>query len=348
MARPTTRRARDMPTVAVRGLVPVIELVELRKPSAALALCEEMGLGPSLRSRPDERVPADVLVRLLERASMVLAEPHLGLRLAAGHDLRRFELLGFVLHHSPDMREALRRSSRFHKILNGALRPELEEGPTAVLKFVVDASVARQDGMRHLLELATATAVGMLRRFVDPAFAPLRVDFEVPPPADVAPLEALFNAPVAWRKPVTAITLPAALLASRPRGADPELGKMLVRFAEDFVRQLPDEPRTWAERVRLSLHEAADGSPDIRTVARRLGVSSRSLQRRLLEETTTFAELEDQVRRERAMRYVEASDLDMSSITYLLGFNDVSAFYRAFRRWTGTTPLQRRQALVGS
>lgn len=77
-------------------------------------------------------------------------------------------------------------------------------------------------------------------------------------------------------------------------------------------------------------------------VCRRLALSARTLQRRLSEESTGFAELLDDVRRERALALLEAPDLTVSQISFLLGYSEPAAFFRAFRRWTGATPQEVR------
>jgi AraC-like DNA-binding protein len=73
-------------------------------------------------------------------------------------------------------------------------------------------------------------------------------------------------------------------------------------------------------------------------------MSPRTLGRRLAEEGTTFSELLDDLRRQLALRYVGTETHGLSEVAFLLGFSDVAAFYRAFKRWTGRTPLQYRHS----
>jgi AraC-like DNA-binding protein len=100
-----------------------------------------------------------------------------------------------------------------------------------------------------------------------------------------------------------------------------------------------------AERVRAALLELIPaGRTRLPDVAMRLGMSERTLQRRIIEERTTFGDLRDQVRLELAQHYLEATTVRLNEIAFLLGFADSNSFYRAFRRWTGRTPLEVREA----
>lgn len=88
--------------------------------------------------------------------------------------------------------------------------------------------------------------------------------------------------------------------------------------------------------------ELARGDARLATVARRLGTTSRTLQRRLRAEGLSHQQLLDEARREAAERYLRESSLAIAEIAYLLGYSEPSAFHRAFRRWSGTTPSEVR------
>lgn len=103
--------------------------------------------------------------------------------------------------------------------------------------------------------------------------------------------------------------------------------------------------QTLAGRVReIASREMLQGSPTVFSVARELHMSARTLARRLEREGTTFSDLLDQLRQELALRYVGHHELAFTEIAFRLGFSHVEAFYRAFKRWTGQTPLTYRRA----
>ncbi len=159
---------------------------------------------------------------------------------------------------------------------------------------------------------------------------------------DVAAYRAWFDAPVVFEAPITQLVMPRPALAASLVSADPQLLAILTRAAEELRRRAPTPPTLAAQAARV-LHDALrsdDGN--VEHVARQLGLTSRSLQRRLKDEGTSFQLVREQVRRELAQRYLD-DKLAISEISFLLGFSEPSAFFRAFKRWTGTTPIEARR-----
>jgi AraC-like DNA-binding protein len=104
------------------------------------------------------------------------------------------------------------------------------------------------------------------------------------------------------------------------------------------MSRLPDDARIEAQVERLVTSHLVRGVPPIEDIAPQLALSSRTLQRRLSERGTTFAEVVERARRRLAERYLEDERLSLAEIGFLVGFSDPSNFHRAFRRWTGETP----------
>src|SRR5262249_21950149 len=134
---------------------------------------------------------------------------------------------------------------------------------------------------------------------------------------------------------------PRALLTSPMRAADPNLIGILTHYADHVVAQ--DSGPTMTSHVRRVLSAALRNrrSGQIDQIARELGLTPRSLQRRLKDEDSSFQIVRDEVRRDLAISYLERQ-LPVTEISFLLGFSDLSAFCRAFKRWTGVAPLESR------
>ena len=127
--------------------------------------------------------------------------------------------------------------------------------------------------------------------------------------------------------------------------ADPGLSRNVTAHAEQLLAALAPAAEMLTAQVRRQLTEGMANEPmTLSQVARRLHLSERSLQRRLEAEGTRFAQLVDEVRRELALRYIADERLAPGEVAYLLGFAEPSPFHRAFKRWTGTTPLAARRA----
>jgi AraC-like DNA-binding protein len=118
-------------------------------------------------------------------------------------------------------------------------------------------------------------------------------------------------------------------------------------FEPELRRRLADLDRveSTTERVRATLLELLPaGRADAAAVARRLALSGRTLQRRLAEEGTTFQVVLDRTRLALARHYLRRPDVTVAEVAFLLGYDEPSSFYRAFHRWSGTTPHQARAA----
>ena len=121
--------------------------------------------------------------------------------------------------------------------------------------------------------------------------------------------------------------------------ADPQLGALLARFAQDaLARRSGQEPAPLDQVHQLIAEALQQGLPTLGQIARRMAVSERTLRRRLEEQGTTFRAVLDETRARISRSYVSDRRLPLSEVAFLLGFSEPSAFHRAFKRWTGSTP----------
>jgi AraC-like DNA-binding protein len=172
----------------------------------------------------------------------------------------------------------------------------------------------------------------------------IRVCFLHPAPADREPYAQAFPAQrVQFSAPYLGFVLPEAWLTEPLAQADQDLHTVLRKSAELLLSNLP-HVESITERVRaLLIVELASGHAGISQIARQLGMSQRTLGRRLASEGTKFSELLDMLRRSLATRYLRERATAIADIAQLTGFAQTNAFHRAFRRWTGTTPGEYRR-----
>jgi AraC-like DNA-binding protein len=143
--------------------------------------------------------------------------------------------------------------------------------------------------------------------------------------------------------PATEIRFAADLLLAPVATADPNLSAVLDRHVHDLLIRLPTSVR-FSDRVRRTLLEAfGEGPPTLPRLAKRLGVSERTLQRRLNQEGTSLQKLLEDVRHELSLEYLRDSKLSVADVGLRLGYSSLAAFSRAFRRWTGASPAARRR-----
>jgi AraC-like DNA-binding protein len=169
--------------------------------------------------------------------------------------------------------------------------------------------------------------------------------YQCPRPAGIDRARAL-GCPVRYDAPEMRLVMRRAPLEQPLPRHDPKLFAYLARHAQAIVTRLPQSNRI-SERVQRLLTETLQSGEPVQTdIARKLALSERTLQRRLREEDTSFAQILDGVRRELAERYLQNPATTLHEVAFLLGYSEPSAFHRAFRRWTGVTPQVFRRSVT--
>jgi len=214
-----------------------------------------------------------------------------------------------------------------------------------VLHHVFTPDVVR---LRHPAEASLAGALALLRGTTGIESVPFDVSFQHPAPADTTPHREVFRGPVHFGAAETRMVFDDAILESRHLAPDPRLGAYLLRHAEVLLSRLPVAAGLVEQVQRLVAEELRGGDPSQERVAKKIGMSTRTLQRRLREEGRTFADLVDGLRCELSQIYLGDARLTVYEVAFLLGFTETSAFFRAFRRWTGRTPQAFRRQLLAS
>ena len=297
-------------------------------------------LTPALIADADARIsPAQFCVAWAE-AMRILRAPELALAIADATPSGAFGIVEYVCRSAPTLGDALRQWVRYLNLLDDAVEVALvADGDRACLRVTRESEAPAPAS--H--ELCFALVARHAHQLASAPFRMTAVEFSHRAAGDPARYRAWFDAPVAFGAEHTQLVLPAAALATSLVSSDPQLLAILARAADDLRRRGP-EPATLAAQIARVLHETLRSDEgDIEHVAKRLGLAPRSLQRRLKDEATTFNAVREQVRRELAQRYLD-DKLAIAEISFLLGFSEPSAFFRAFKRWTGTTPLEARAA----
>lgn len=217
------------------------------------------------------------------------------------------------------------------------------EGPHVVLQRAILREVPRT----QLVEVAFTHAICFGRWLTREPLRPRAVHLEFAAPAYVEEHRRIFGCPVRFAQPRSEIVLDPALLQSPVVFADASARDTFVAHAEKLLGRL-EGGRSAGERVLAVLSERIPGGmPDIDQTARRLHTSTRTLQRKLREERLSFTGLVDRARRSLVVEFLGNSRFSLGEISYLLGFADLSTFYRAFRRWMGTTPSAYWHSVAG-
>jgi AraC-like DNA-binding protein len=297
------------------------------------------GITSEERGDPDARFDIGQADRLWRAAFEATDDPCLGFWVGRAVLPANLHALGFAWLSSRTLREGLQRFARYHRLLSTAAVVELEDvqgGAQLLLE------PARPHGLpQGGLDASFAMVVGMCRAMANDPVSPLQVQMTRPEPPCSQELRTYFGCEVEYEATVGLVVFPNEVLDRVLPRQNPALAQANDQVATNYLAKLDkDDIRT---RVREALLELmVDGKFSRAVVADRLHMSTRTLQRRLVEEGTSFKEELDNTRHELAIGYMRQQRMSVGEACFLLGFADQSNFSRAFRRWTGKSPMAYR------
>jgi AraC-like DNA-binding protein len=295
-------------------------------------------LSPAQLEQPDARIALPAHDLLWRHLSAQVGRERFGFAAGLRVSPAALGVGGHVVSSCQSGQEAIACFQRYRALIGGdQIVPRMfvhdahvELRYAAVESAFAERAHSGESGMISMLKLVE-TLCGI-------RWAPLEVWFQHKRPARLEAYEELFACRLHFEKPYRRLLLRREVAELPLVGANAELHGYLSRHADSLLQRLRPE-QTLSDRVRALLaQELARAEHQEERVARRLGMSARTLQRHLRGEGARFADLLDQVRRELAMSYLDDRRLSVSEIAFLLGYTEPSAFFRAFRRWTGTTP----------
>lgn len=328
-------------TVSSRALLDACDALRIDT-DALLAAAE---LTRAEVSDPDARIPVEKMTALWAEAYARAGDPDLALHAVEALPFGAYAVIDFLARTSGTIGTALERISRYFPLINTAVELPITSTGDEVRLDMLDR---RGPGKlpRAYAEYTLAAIVLRTRFAAGSDFPLVRVDFAYEPPSDHREHVRIFGCPVRFNAECTGIVIARAIWDAPLQRGDSGLAAVLERHAQMMMAQLPRVSDA-IERVRAAIHEQLKGGdPGLDNVARKLGTSRRSLQRRLADENLTYAQVLDDVRSTMARAYLGQRELSIAEVAYLLGFSEQSSFTRAFRRWTGASPAEFRRASI--
>jgi AraC-like DNA-binding protein len=297
------------------------------------------GSNLTIKQVTDPQIPiaARDQLTLLDLVAKATHDDLLGLHLAQRAELRELGLLYYVLASSPTVIEALQRAVRYSTLVNEGVIQRCTVGRS--IDITLDYAGISRHADRHQAECWMALIVRVLRQLSGTRITAQRVRFVHARSTPPAALTAYFGGRVEFGSDVDRISFARNVGSTAIVGADSYLNRLLVHYCEEALahrRQGHASFRTRVENALIPLlpHATCTAS----AMARRLGFSQRTFARRLAAEGVSFSALVDELRLDLADRYLAEPGVSISQIAWLLGFQQPSAFSRAYRRWTGASP----------
>lgn len=328
-------------TVAAGYARSLVDLAVSRGADRA-ALLAQVGIEPHGLDQPDERVPARTFEALMAAAKSACNDPALALRFGASSPFQEMSIVGLIATAARTMGEAFDQVNRYARLVIEV------DGHETASRFAI---VRRPDGVwledrrrnpNAFPELTESTWVRFVqmraRAFPNREPYVLEVHMTHLRPAHAEVYAEYFNMPVVFDAPWNALRIRESWLEEPTGSTDRYVFGVFNAHASGLLATLV-ESKSIRGQIEASLIPVLHtGTASMAAVAKRLGFSRSTLHRRLLAEGETFEKILDDLRRRMAFDYLEGRKVSVSETAYLVGFSDASAFSRAFRRWTGTSP----------
>lgn len=302
----------------------------------------EAGIDEARLQSCTDRLTLEEYERVKAAALTVSGDPALGLHIAERAHSSDFDLLGHLLHHATTLRHALQTLTRYVDIMcvDPVSCTLTESGDRATLCFAFPPMPT--PALRLDAELSMGGVLRLLHRFTASDAPPHEVCFNYPAPAHRAEYTRLFAGTERFDQTRTAIVFDRAWLELTQLHKNPELYAVLETEAERALQRIGRDNRLATRVEELIVTHDPPHFPTMHEAARTLGMSPRSLRRRLSTDGITYRELLDRARERVARRLLETPNVSIQEAAFVLGFATPAAFHRAFKRWTDTTPKSYR------
>jgi AraC-like DNA-binding protein len=251
-------------------------------------------------------------------------------------------VLGFIVLNSPTLLDAMNNIQRFYKVGREGHDCSVERyGPQVAFRFRVADPGLR--GLRHTSEYLAATVVRGCRDLTWQSISPVRAEFIHDEPDDRVEYFKFLGCQVKFGAEWDAVIYAEKTTRLPVKGADTKLLEVLEATCLELLGPTPKGRDLVREVRHLIIERLPAGSASINAIAGELGLSSKTLERRLAEQGESFSALLDRTRFNAVTHYLENPDMGLTQVAYLAGYTESAALVRAFKRWTGETPAKFRE-----
>jgi AraC-like DNA-binding protein len=306
----------------------------LKKANLPFPMIEDQGVRLRVRDQ----------ISFLNLVASGLGDEFFGFHLALRSDLREIGWLYYVMASSSTVCEALQRAARYTSIVNEGLSLSYI-GKADIGLRIQHVGVSRHMD-RHQIEFVMTFLVRMFRHLTGLKLTRAHVKFIHRRKSAPSELLEFFGGNVEFSAAVDEITF--AAIGNMPIiSADPYLNKLLIAYYEESLHRRTAYRGSFRSIVENTIVPLLPhGRPRVGQIAKHLGIGQRTFARRLSSEGLTYSEVLDHLRYNLAELYLTDESLSISEIAWLLGYQEVSAFTHAFKRWTGKTPRKARSRVA--
>ncbi len=289
------------------------------------------------------RVPLDTLNNAWQSAEAITQDPIIGLHVGEKIHPHDYGLLGQIMMNCANIAQALEKILSVEFIINNLFVSKvIEENGYAVNRIYSQQYEA--ESIRHIIEQDISALINIGIFVMNKDFAdhnrPIEIHFRHKPAGDIKEYERILKTKVLFEQEYNQAIFPPAVLESTIYNPNPRIAELLNDELQQLLHEVENKDALTLRLWRYFQNSEASVELDIESIAQQFNITARTLQRRLQQEGTSFQDELKYYRTQQAKQFLNANSLSISEIAFEMGFNDNSAFHKAFKRWTGLTPKE--------
>lgn len=304
-------------------------------------LLKEAGVSQETLHDPEARIEAELFARVITGALEKSGQPDLGIRLGGQLKVTTHGIVGYAAMTSATLADALSLITKYVQTRTPMLVASfsVKRGVAAIR---IEEAAVLGEIRRPLLEIAASAVKTAAVFLTDGEFECDSASFPYKEPECVAEYRRIFDCPLVFGAEATEIRFSSALLRTPLLLADEAAQKQAALQCEEELHAI-ERSDDLELRIRAQLLKASDSFLGLDQVSAQLGLSPRTLRRRLQNSGTSFQRVLDSARKDLAAQYLRTTHMTVSEIADRLGYTSQSNFSRAFKGWTGLSPRQFRE-----
>jgi AraC-like DNA-binding protein len=289
-----------------------------------------------------ERVDHNFLEAFWPAAEKISGDADIGLHLGEVFIGSGSTALEYLFLSSASFGEALERSQNYTRLISDSLNIQLSRQHPSPCRIEFEFLHSSPEMLRHVQEMTMVAYVSFFGLVTDKIFRPITIEFSHPPPIDSAEHRRIFGCEVKFGCGVNAIVFDEAVLAAPCLHSEPTMRAVHEKIVGEQLTEL--EKRDFIDEVQSVVAELLDsGEVSLDSVSEQLGIKPAQLRYQLSDIGTSFSQVFSDYRLRIAKRLLAETSESIDQIIIITGFSEPSPFYRAFKRWTGITPIAYRE-----
>jgi AraC-like DNA-binding protein len=289
------------------------------------------------------RVPLDTLNNAWHSAHQITQDPIIGLHVGEKIHPNDYGLLGQIMMNCSHLGEALESILNVEFIINNLFVSKvIIENGVAVNRIYCQQYEA--ESIRHIIEQDISALINIgifvMNKDYGEHNRPIEIHFRHKPAAEIAEYERILKTKVLFEQEFNQAIFPLEILESPIYNPNPRIAALLTEELQQLLHEVENKDTITLRLWRFFQSHENTAQLDIENIANQFNITQRTLQRRLQQEGTSFQDELKYFRTQQAKQLLNSKTLSISEIAFEMGFNDNSAFHKAFKRWTNLTPKE--------